>query len=93
MAIAEVLAIGTSVPGNSSDVVLAAGSSLSVCLKDAAGPTVGAGARVDILRKGDNGEYFLVDSMTRAKPGVIVQGEGTYRFSRVSDVSCGVFSG
>lgn len=91
MAAAEILAIGTTV-ANSSDVTVAA-TPLTVCLKDAAGPTVASGIRVDILLKDNSGEYFYVDQLTSGKPALVISGPGTYRFTRQTTVSCGVFSG
>lgn len=88
----EVLAIGTTV-ANSSDVTVAAGDTLTVCLKDAAGPKVAAGCRVDIQLKDDSAQYFTVDSLTSSKPAALIVAAGTYRFARLTTVSCGVFSG
>lgn len=92
MAAAEILAVGTTA-ANSSDQTVASGSTLTVALKDAAGATLGYGARVDIQLKADNAEYFTVASLTSAKPALVITGAGTYRFSRPAGVSCGVFSG
>ena len=88
----EILAVGTN-EANSADVVVVAGTPLAVCLKDAAGPRVLAAARVEILLKDNTGEYFVVHSLTGARPATVLMGAGTYRFSRVSSASCGVFSG
>ncbi|MEY9466302.1 hypothetical protein ABH973_006715 [Bradyrhizobium ottawaense] len=88
----QILATNTTA-ADSADVVVAAGTPLTVCLKDAAGALVGAGARVDILLKDDAGQYFLVDSLSSQKLAVVITGPGTYRFSRPAGVSCGVFSG
>ena len=90
----EILAIGTGAL-TSSDVVVAAGTPLTVCLKDAAGPVVGGFdyAAVQIQLKADNGEYFTVDTLTQGTPADVIPGAGTYRFSRPTGVSCGVFSG
>lgn len=90
----QILAVGT--PDiDSSDVVVAAGNSLTVCLKDAAGPLVAAGAIVEIRLKDDVGQYFTIDTLTVNKPAVVISAAGTYRFSRrnKADASCGVFSG
>lgn len=88
----EILAIGTGA-ANSSDQVVSAGTPLTVCLKDASGPTVGYAAMVDILLKADSGEYFKVDRLTFARPALMIVAPGTYRFSRLTDSdSCGVFS-
>lgn len=94
MAAAEILAIGTA-DANSADVVIAAGDSLTVALKDAAGPSVEAGATVNILLKDNSGQYFRIDTLTYQRPAVVISAAGTYRFSRVNKAgkSCGVFSG
>jgi hypothetical protein len=88
----EILAIGTTA-ANSADQVVSAGTPLTVCLKDAAGPDVVGYACVDILLKADSGEYFQVDSLTTSNPALMIVAPGTYRFSRRAGVSCGVFSG
>lgn len=89
----QILAVGTAA-ADSADVVVASGSSLTVSLKDAAGPDVLGSALVHIYLKDDAGQYFRVDSLTgAAKPAVVISGAGTYRFSRVATgASCGVFS-
>lgn len=90
----EILAVGTT-DAESADIVVASGESLTVALKDANGPVLSAGARVEILLKDDAGEYFLIDTLTGAKPAVVISGAGTYQFARRNrtGVSCGVFSG
>lgn len=90
----EILAIGTA-DADSADVVIAAGDSLTVALKDAAGPAVEYGATVDIMLKDDDDAYFRIDTLTAYRPAVVIAGSGTYRFSRRNraDKSCGVFSG
>ena len=88
----EILAVGTTA-ANSDDVVVAAGTPLTVSLKDAAGPAVDPGALVNILLKDDANEYFKVAQLDRGRPALIIDGAGTYRFSRIAGVSCGVFSG
>lgn len=88
---AEILAIGTT-GVNSPDVVVPANTNLTVCLKDAAGATIDPTARVDILLKADNGEYFYVDQLTGRSPALVIIAAGTYRFTRYAGPSCGVFS-
>lgn len=89
----EILAVGT-LAANSTDQVVSAGTPLTVCLKDAAGPSVGASAQVDILLKDDAGQYFQVDSLNAKRPAVMLVAAGTYRFSRVESAhACGVFGG
>lgn len=87
---AEVLAVGTTA-ANSSDVAVAAGDQLTVCLKDAAGPGVLSSALVRVQLKDDAGQYFTVDSMSGARPALVIAA-GTWRFARVAGASCGVFS-
>lgn len=88
----EILAIGTTA-ASSSDVTVSAGSTLTVCLKDAAGAVVGSGACVEIQLKADSNEYFTVATLSASKPGLVISGAGTYRFTRRAGTSCGVFSG
>lgn len=88
----EILATGTT-GADSSDVVVAAGTPLTVCLKDAAGAHVASGAEVRVSLKDDAGVYFQVDTLTGSRPALVITGAGTYRFSRLPGVSCGVFSG
>ncbi len=86
----EILAIG-STPANSGDVVIADGDQLTVCLKAAAGPNVGA-ARVAAQLKDDAAAYFTIATLNSAHPAVVIVGAGTYRFSRIAG-AVGVFSG
>jgi len=88
----EILAIGTAA-ADSADVVVAAGETLTVCLKDSAGPDLGRTVQVDILLKDDDDQYFPVDSLNIKRRAVMIVAAGTYRFSRVAGDSCGVFSG
>lgn len=92
MAAAELLGIGTNTTP-SSDLTIAAGSSKTVCLMDAAGQRVDPGAQVEIQLKASNGEYFTIDTLTGGNPGRVIAAEGVYRFVRRAAVSCGVFSG
>lgn len=87
----EILATGTA-SANSADVVVASGTQLTVCLKDASGPWISSGARVEIQLKADTGEYFTVGSLDYAQPATVITASGTYRFARLDGSSCGVFS-
>lgn len=82
----QILATGTTA-ANSSDTVIAAGT--AVCLKGLAGP----GATVNILLKDDAGNYNFVGELTSAEPVAVITAAGTYRFTRIVGVACGVFSG
>lgn len=89
----EILAVGTTA-ANSTDQVVSAGTPLTVCLKDSAGPSSGNNAEVEILLKADNAEYFKVASLTSREPALMIVAPGTYRFSRIAGRdACGVFSG
>lgn len=90
----EILAVGID-DADSDDVVIDAGSDLTVALKDDSGPSVSYGATVDVLIKSDNDEYFRIDTLTAYRPAIVITASGTYRFSRRNKAgkSCGVFSG
>lgn len=89
----QVLAVGTGA-ANSSDIVIADGESKTLCLKDAAGPTLLPGVRADVLIKDDAGEYFLIATMGNSRPALVIAGAGTYRVTRpATSASVGVFSG
>ncbi len=88
----EILAIGTTA-ASSSDVTVSSGSTLTVCLKDAAGAVVGSGACVEIQLKADDDEYFTVAPLSASKLALVITGAGTYRFTHRAGTSCGVFSG
>ena len=88
----EILAIGTTA-ASSGDVPVSSGSTLTVCLKDAAGSSVATTAKVEIQLKDDIGEYFTVATLTGGRPALVITGAGTYRFTRFVGASCGVFSG
>lgn len=89
----QILAIGTSAT-NSADVVVAAGTPLTVALKGASPPGLPQ-AQIDILIKDDAGNYFLVDYLASPGPDStrVIQAPGTYRFSRPAGPAVGVFSG
>lgn len=89
----QILAVGSTAV-DSADVVVSAGTPLTVCLKDGAGPTIDGLAVVNILLKDDAGQYFQVDSLnSTTRPALMIVAPGTYRFSRPAGPSCGVFSG
>jgi hypothetical protein len=88
----EVLAIGTGL-ASSSDITVAAGSTVTLCLKDAAGPEIFSG-RVMVQIKADSAEYFNIDELNTSQVAVVIVGAGTYRVQRIAESpSCGVFSG
>lgn len=83
----ELLAVGSSA-ANSSDLVVASGTTVTVGLKGA----VNAAARVRILLKDDGGAYIDVGELTPFRPVLAIAAPGTYRFTRVAGATCGVFS-
>ncbi|KQT09025.1 MULTISPECIES: hypothetical protein [unclassified Bradyrhizobium] len=74
-------------------MTVSSGSTLTVCLKDAAGAVVGSGACVEIQLKADDDEYFTVAPLSASKLALVITGAGTYRFTHRAGTSCGVFSG
>lgn len=89
---AELLAIGAT-DASSADQVVAAGGSLTVALKDAAGPEIDGVPVVLIQLKDNAGQYFTIDTLSVHKRAVVIVAPGTYRVSRLAGSACGVFSG
>lgn len=83
----ELLATG-STAANSSDLVVAAGTPVTVGLKGLAD----AQARVRILLKDDAGAYSDVSELTSFRPAICIIAPGTFRFTRVAGSACGVYS-
>ncbi|XKM40310.1 hypothetical protein A4U53_030730 [Rhizobium ruizarguesonis] len=83
----ELLAVG-STAANSSDLVIASGSTVTVGIKGA----TSSQARVRITLKDDAGGYTDVGEITPFRPAIAITAPGTYRFSRVAGDACGVFS-
>ena len=87
---ANILAVGTAAD-SSSDFDVVAGTPNTVCLIDAAGPTITAGAFVAIQYKAASGEYFTVDNLQDDRVALAIIGPGTYRVTRLdTGVACGV---
>lgn len=86
----QVLAVGTTA-ADSSDVVIAAGSELTVGIKDAAGPLVDSTAVILVMLKDDAGQYFRVGQLDVYHPALVLAA-GTWRLTRVAGASCGAFS-
>ena len=82
----EILSTG-STAANSSDVVIAEGGALTVCLKGAA-----AGSAVVISLKDDGSSYNVIGVINSQNPSVLISAAGTYRFTRIAGSACGVFS-
>lgn len=87
----NILTVGDTA-ANSADVTVAEGASLTVCLKYDTEQT-SDGAVVDIQLKDDSAAYWQTGAkLTAYQPVLVIQGAGTYRFSRAAGESCGVFS-
>lgn len=78
-----------STAADSADVVVTAGSPVTVSLKG----VTGAEARVVISLKDDAGAYGVIGQLTTSQPSAVLAGPGTYRLSRIAGATCGVFSG
>lgn len=83
----QLLAVNTTA-ASSSDIVIADGESVTVCLK---GFTTHS--RVNISLKDDGGAYVDVGVLQAGAPALVISGPGTYRVTRVAGAACGVFSG
>ena len=87
---ANILAVGTTA-ASSSDFTVVAGTPNTLCLVDAAGPTIPQGAFVTIEFKDSAGLYFTVDYLQDDRTGRIIDGPGTYRVTRAATgIACGV---
>ena len=84
----EILATA-STAANSADVVVAAGTPLTVSLKGVADGQ----ALVVVLLKDDAAAYNVVGAIRSHAPALTISAPGTYRFTRVAGGTCGVFSG
>ncbi len=84
----QVLAVGTTA-ADSSDVVVASGSQLTVGIKDAAGTLVDSEAMILVMLKDDAGQYFRIDYLSAARPALVLS-MGTWRLSRIAGASCGL---
>lgn len=90
MAAAELLAVGTSAL-SSADLVVAAGTPVTVGLKLGASDANPALIRITI--KDDTGAYLPIGVLDQNNPVLVIAGPGTYKFTRPAGVgSCGVFS-
>ena len=88
----NILAVGDTA-ANSDDVIVEAGTPLTVCLKYSGSQTT-PDAEVTVLLKDDDGAYWPTGvKLTAYQPIITLFGPGAYRFARKAGVSCGVFSG
>jgi hypothetical protein len=78
--------------GTSSDLVVAAGTPVTVGLKVTSG-SLDSGASVLIKLKDDAGNYNTVGELNAYNRATVITGPGTYQFARPAGPSCGVYSG
>jgi len=83
----EILATA-STAADSSDMIIDVGTPVTVGLKG----MTDSEALVHISIKDDGGAYNVVGKLTSAECVVVIDGPGTYRFSRVAGHTCGVYS-
>lgn len=83
----ELLATG-STAANSTDLVVSAGTPVTVALKG----VIAGDAAVTIQLKDDAGAYMPVGKLDASLPAIAITAPGTYRFVRANGVTCGVFS-
>lgn len=86
----QLLAVGSSA-ASSSDLVVTSGTPVTVALNDTDG-VVGPHAAVAIQIKDPSGAYYEIGRLTQSVPITVIGEAGTYRFTRISGESCGVFS-
>jgi hypothetical protein len=80
----EILAAGTTA-ADSSDVVVTAGTPVTVFLKKPTSGPVSSDADFDIKIKSTGaGTYHTIGKLKGREPSIVLDGPGTYRFSRVS---------
>jgi len=77
-----------STAANSADIVVDSSAPVIVMMKD----QTGAEARIRILLKDEDGNYFDVGELTPARPALGLALTGTYRLTRVAGAVCGAFS-
>jgi hypothetical protein len=87
MAATQILPTASSA-ADSADVVVAAGTPLTVGLKGA----VDNAALVSVFIKDDTGGYNFIGTIDPTTPAVEITAPGTYRFTRRAGATCGVFS-
>lgn len=92
MATAELIAIGTT-DNASSDIVVAAGTPVTLFLKDSAGPVVDTLCRAVVQQKTASGDYFTIGELTGLNRSVTIDGVGTFRVQKFAGPSFGVEQG
>lgn len=82
----QLLATGDTA-ANSSELVVADGSVVTVCIKGDTSPVY-----VGIYLKDDAAAFHKVGELNSFSRAIAISAPGTYRFTRVAGENCGVFS-
>lgn len=78
----EILASGTAA-ADSIDVVVAAGTPVTIFLKVGSSIPVPSNADCDVKIKDAGGFYHTIGKLTGRQPAIVLDGPGTYRVSRL----------
>ncbi len=81
---AELIASGTT-ESASADFTLAAGESATIFLKDAAGSAVSPLSFAEVQIKSADAQYFTVDTLSIARPALVLTAVGTFRVLRMAN--------
>lgn len=79
----EILATGTAA-GDSTDVVVAAGTPVTVFLKAATSIPVPSDALAEVKVKSVGLTYHTIGVLTGKQPALVIDGPGTYQVSRIA---------
>jgi hypothetical protein len=77
----ELLATGTAA-ADSADVVVTAGTPVTIYLKKGSDGAVSASARATVKIKSSGGTYHEIGALTGQYQALVIDGPGTYRISR-----------
>jgi hypothetical protein len=88
----ELISTGTT-DATSADITVAAGTPVTLFLKDAAGPLVDTQARAVIQQKTSASDYFTVGELSGLNRAIVIDGLGTFRVQKFAGPSFGVEQG
>lgn len=88
----ELVAVGAT-DATSADITVAAGTPVSLFLKDAAGPLVDTQCRAVVQQKTAAGDYFTIGELTGLNRAVVIDAPGTFRVQKFAGPSFGVEQG
>jgi hypothetical protein len=78
----EVIAIGTTATDSASDIVVTAGTPVTVFLKKTGDGPVGSTVRAVVKIKSSGGTYHEVGALDGQRQAIVLDGPGTFRVSR-----------